>query len=306
MNHEQVAEAVRTALGPEALAYVATPYSKYAGGIDAAAREAERNAGFLDRHGLKVFSPIAHSHALARGGGTDPLDAQYWLGRDKWFIDRADALVVVKMDGWDQSVGVAHEIQKFAGRPIFMMDPVPAPVNVIGLMGYAGAGKSTVAGILRESYGFVSDHIKTPFANMLRTMLRDFGYDDATVESYIDGDLKRSVIPELGKTSTQVQQDLGTKWGRECIRRTIWTDLWAERMKAVLAGGGRVVQESVRFPEEAATVRALGGRIYLVNRPGTGPLNGHESESIPVEPDDVIENDKDITALARGIAALVA
>jgi len=75
--------------------------------------------------------------------------------------------------------------------------------QIIGLMGYAGAGKSAVARILCDEHGFVSPHIGRPLKRMLGALLDEIGYDAATIARYIDGDLKRSIIPELGVTSTE-------------------------------------------------------------------------------------------------------
>ena len=39
--------------------------------------------------------------------------------------------------------------------------------RLIGIMGFADAGKSEVARRLREAHGFATPHIKAPFAAML-------------------------------------------------------------------------------------------------------------------------------------------
>ena len=43
--------------------------------------------------------------------------------------------------------------------------------------------------------------------------------------------------------------------------------------------GTKYVITDVRFPNEAAYIRQRGGLLVRVTRPGTGPVNGHESES---------------------------
>ena len=102
------------------LVYVATPYSKYKDGLDAAYEEACAVTGELLRFHIKAFSPIAHSHGIAEHAWIDPLDHQFWMRADKTYIEKADALIVVQLDGWDESVGVAMEIRDFreAGKPI--------------------------------------------------------------------------------------------------------------------------------------------------------------------------------------------
>lgn len=100
--------------------YTATPYSRFAEGINAANREACRIAGILIADGINVFSPIAHSHAIAMHSGLDPLDLQMWIEGDKPMMGAAEGLIVVEMDGWRESVGVQHEIKVFqeAAKPI--------------------------------------------------------------------------------------------------------------------------------------------------------------------------------------------
>ena len=51
-------------------------------------------------------------------------------------------------------------------------------------------------------------------------------------------------------------------------------------MKALLDGGmpARLAISDVRFPNEADAIRAFGGLVVRVERPGVGPINGHESE----------------------------
>ncbi|MGA9855097.1 MAG: DUF1937 family protein [Gammaproteobacteria bacterium] len=108
------------------LAYLASPYTKYPRGIDAAFGDVCALAAPLIRTGVNVFSPIAHSHPIAVNGGHDPLDQDFWKEIDAIFLDKCDVLIVAHMDGWKESRGIAHEIEVFerAGKPIFDLDPM--------------------------------------------------------------------------------------------------------------------------------------------------------------------------------------
>ena len=110
---------------PDALCYLATPYSKYAAGIDRAFIDAAKLAALLLRAGLKVYSPIAHTHPLAIHGKLDPFDHSTWLPFDHAMMKACDVLLVAHMDGWQESHGIAEEIKYFAaaGKPIFDLDP---------------------------------------------------------------------------------------------------------------------------------------------------------------------------------------
>ncbi|GHE51159.1 hypothetical protein GCM10019059_07980 [Camelimonas fluminis] len=174
---------------------------------------------------------------------------------------------------------------------------------LIGLMGYAGVGKSTVARILCAEHGFVAPHIASPIKTMLGALLRSTGYDAQTVARFVDGDLKREIIPELGVTATEAQQTIGD-WGRVC-RPDLWLSLWLAKADAIIAAGGRVVQESVRFADEATAIKARGGILIEVRRPGFGPLSAHASEAVPSAGDIILDNCNCPTDLARQCACSI-
>lgn len=105
--------------------YIATPYSKYPAGLEAAFIEACRVTAALVSMRLPCFSPIAHSHPVAVHGELDPLDYAIWLPANEALIDAARGLIVVEMDGWEESYGVGVEIRRFeaAGKLVLYLDP---------------------------------------------------------------------------------------------------------------------------------------------------------------------------------------
>jgi len=104
--------------------YLATAYSKFPGGLDVAFHEASRAAALLVRDGVRVFCPIAHSHPIAKHGCLDALDHETWMAADEGFMLTAHGLIVLKMTGWDSSVGVAQEIDTFSRfkKPVLFME----------------------------------------------------------------------------------------------------------------------------------------------------------------------------------------
>src|SRR3990167_1959103 len=60
------------------IGYLATPYTRYPAGIRAAFADAAKLAARLLVTGLKVYSPITHTHPLAIYGHLDPLDHAIW------------------------------------------------------------------------------------------------------------------------------------------------------------------------------------------------------------------------------------
>ncbi|MEE9598198.1 MAG: DUF1937 family protein [Acidiferrobacterales bacterium] len=108
--------------------YVATPYSKYPEGVTAAFTEACRATAALLKHGIRVYSPIAHTHPIAIHGGLDVKDLSIWLPADRPLMQAAVGMIVVKMKGWEESTGIAHEIEAFkkAGKPVLEMEWPPS------------------------------------------------------------------------------------------------------------------------------------------------------------------------------------
>lgn len=106
--------------------YVATPYSKYKGGLEAAYLAAHDVSADLHNAGVRNYTPIVYTHTLAHELGIDPRDHEFWMDADYPFMERAHGLIVAGMDGWDESDGVAYEIDMFtdAGKPIVFLDPL--------------------------------------------------------------------------------------------------------------------------------------------------------------------------------------
>lgn len=109
--------------------YLASPYSHYAGGIEAAHRGAVNAAIICIKAGIPVFSPIAHCHFIAVHGGIDG-GFKTWRAFDEAMIVAALGVIVVGMDGWCCSHGIAAEVELCArlGKPVlYMPEGGPAP-----------------------------------------------------------------------------------------------------------------------------------------------------------------------------------
>lgn len=149
-----------------------------------------------------------------------------------------------------------------------MPEPVVYGHKVIGLSGYAQSGKTTAAKYIEENYGFERRHIAEPLRAMLAVLLRANGISDAMITRYLEGDLKDGVvIPEIGRTSRELQITLGTEWGRQHVGEDVWAQTWTRSIK----NGERVMNDSVRFPNEEEAIDAIGGFTILIDRRGTGP-----------------------------------
>jgi len=142
-------------------------------------------------------------------------------------------------------------------------------VRAIGLSGYASSGKTTAALHIEKTYGFERRHIADPLRAMLATLLRANGLSDRLITRYLVGDLKESVIPELGVTSRYAQITIGTEWGRELISPDLWAKTWS---RGIGPDSAPVMNDSVRFPNEESVIQNdLAGFTIMINRPGTAP-----------------------------------
>ena len=167
-------------------------------------------------------------------------------------------------------------------------------IHLIGLAGFAGVGKDTVAAVLARDHGYRRYALADPLREGLAVML---GLDREVFE---DRTRKEAPIDWLGRSPRYLMQTLGTEWGRDLVAADLWLRV-AERRIAAL--GPRVVVSDIRFDNEADWVRALGGVVWHIRRPGFGG-GAHRSESgVRVRPGDaVIANDGTLDALAARVA----
>ncbi len=105
--------------------YLASPYSKYPRGIEAAHRLACEETGRLIRAGVPAYSPIAHSHPIAAACGMDPYDHRIWMPAGCPMMRAAFGLIMLSAEGWEESYGMNLERETFEadGKPIIWMDP---------------------------------------------------------------------------------------------------------------------------------------------------------------------------------------
>jgi hypothetical protein len=92
--------------------YLASPYTHPDPHVmDLRYHMALRALGWLMKRKIWTYSPIVHCHELARLHGL-PRDANYWREYNLAMLDRASGMFVLRIDGIEQSNGVAGEIQR--------------------------------------------------------------------------------------------------------------------------------------------------------------------------------------------------
>ena len=155
-------------------------------------------------------------------------------------------------------------------------------MNVVGITGYAGSGKSTVANYLVEAHGYTRLSFAAPLKKMLRTLnpiMPDSrpGKDLhlATVLELFGGDETKLKASYYGDEYRRLLQVLGT----DCIR-AVDPDFWVKAATAQMTDdGGLYVFDDVRFPNEAQVIKDLNKwGLWNVQRPGYEAVNGHTSE----------------------------
>lgn len=166
-------------------------------------------------------------------------------------------------------------------------DPEPPKcqplVRLIGLSGAAGSGKSTAAQYLHDAHGYQRKRFAQPLKDALRRILQSALMDDHTIERMIEGDLKETPARVLlGKTPREAMQTLGTEWGRNCIGGDFWVNLMRHALDTSKRGS-LIVIEDVRFDNEAALIRAYGGKIIRME--GRGGITGTHASESGVDPD---------------------
>lgn len=140
---------------------------------------------------------------------------------------------------------------------------------IIGVCGFIGSGKDTIADYLVNIHGFRRES----FANSLKDAVAAvFGWDRIMLEGRTRQarEWREQVDPwwsqRLGMPNLTPRWVL-QHWGTEVCRMGFHDDLWIASLENKL----RTVQDEVvisdcRFPNEIAAIRRLGGKVIRVRR----------------------------------------
>jgi hypothetical protein len=111
--------------------YLASPYTRQRNRESAFRAACLASAWLLERR-VRVFSPIAHSHAIAGATDLDPLNQQFWMAAMRPLMTAACGLILLPLRGWRRSEGIGQELVIFrrAIKPaVRMPDDVTAAIE---------------------------------------------------------------------------------------------------------------------------------------------------------------------------------
>ena len=179
------------------------------------------------------------------------------------------------------------------------------PFILIGLSGRARSGKDTAAAHLVLRFDFYRYAFAKPLKDGLRAMFQ-------LTHDHLEGELKERPLPDVGRSPRELMQTLGTEWGRQMVHPDLWLLLAERAILAAKAEGpgylqmypGMVVSD-VRFENEAALIRRLGGTVIHLIRPEAPGVRSHSSEQgIAVADGDlVIRNDSNLAVFTSRLNA---
>jgi len=131
-------------------------------------------------------------------------------------------------------------------------------MQLVGLVGKSGVGKSTIANQLASN----NDFRIVPFAKPLKRALQVL--TGLPYNNFTDPILKEKKIGGLNDSPRTLMQ----KFGTDFVRHQVSTDFWIWRMKRYIADTHDLfmVIDDIRFRNEADMVKEFGGCVIHLKR----------------------------------------
>lgn len=308
MNEDLNVLRAETGAQPGDKIYLAGPYMAESEGLTRRReRMFRRVAARLMNAGLVVLSPVVHSHHIARTERVPSEDHDFWMHQDLPWLECADHLFILDMDGVHYSKGTRREFEyaREQGVPVSYLNPLRWGTDVIAFMGQKRAGKDTAASALAESI--------RSYAGGGRVEV--VGFADALKEG-VDAFFGYS-IPEIGERIGK--EDTDFYWNRDrratyqeigvLMRKRFGKNFWVRSLRRRMrhALPTYLLITDLRFPNEAEWVRdALDGQIVEIDAEerldgADGHISEHALDEWPEEPDQVIPNNGEIEVFRREI-----
>lgn len=103
------------------LIYVASPHSHPSEDVrDKRYEDVCRYSAGLINAGNLIYSPIAHSHNMAKYIGDEANCFEYWREIDLFYLEHSDIVHALMLDGWLNSDGMGKELTHATniGKPV--------------------------------------------------------------------------------------------------------------------------------------------------------------------------------------------
>jgi hypothetical protein len=164
--------------------------------------------------------------------------------------------------------------------------------SLIGLGGYVRSGKDTFADILVEEFDWVKDFMSRPLEEALLklnpiipvqfSIAPEFQTEQPFFIQYIPYKQYHSVVGYVeSKNNPEVRrllQALGTGVGRSMFGEDCWLNIIEDRIKYGQENEYKAVITGIRYHNELAVIKKLGGVSIWIDR-GGAPVNEHSSDN---------------------------
>lgn len=145
------------------------------------------------------------------------------------------------------------------------------------MTGPKGVGKSTLAAMMSENEAIPNPIEILSFATPLKRMAASI----LPPEAFTPEGKEDPKFGICGKTPRHILQTLGTDWGRMMVGSNIWVE--AMRNRILASDAPVVIIDDLRFENEWALVKELGGIVIRLERKGIAYTGEHASEQ-PIPP----------------------
>jgi len=176
-------------------------------------------------------------------------------------------------------------------------------MNIIGITGNIGSGKSTISEHLVKKYGYT----EYAFASPLKEIAKVFGFPEESLYGTQEDKLK--IHPYWGISSREFLQKMGTELFRKNMPvvfpfiKSVWVDLF--RMKIKMNPDVKYIVSDIRFEDEYNIIKELGGTVIKTIRNNNVLSQDkketlHESENLSaIGYDFLIDNNKYTKEMAK-------
>lgn len=168
---------------------------------------------------------------------------------------------------------------------------------IIGLAGYKGSGKSTVAQYLEREHGFKRVNFKDSLVQEMKDRLPDSLREMVQVLSSRYRQITEGILPQDNETHVITDEEMDKmvdnlftvkpppmralmqNYGTEIRRRddnNYWVNQWIDRITGI---DGNIVTDDVRFENELSAIKNTGGVLIRIIRDDISSGGTHISET---------------------------